>query len=142
MQFCCFLYKNLEIIKQEVDIGKILQQAVKETGISVNVAAKKAGYKRSTYYLHIKQKDLDIKILKKYALAIKHDFSREIPAMNDFMLAEEDHPYGNDPTTMAEAIKQRDEWKEKYYALMEKYVKYVEASGKGWVQDIHGVSFI
>ncbi|MEO6868468.1 MAG: hypothetical protein ABI168_02415 [Ginsengibacter sp.] len=128
---CFFLYRKLEIIKKNIHIGKLLQQAVKQTGLNVDLITKKAGYKRGTFYLHIKQKDLDINILKKYALAIGYDFSREVPAISEFMLAEEDHPYAKEPTTISEAMQQRDEWKEKYYALMEKYLKYVENNGKG-----------
>ena len=53
MQMCCFLYKKLESIKKIIHRGKILQRVVKETGINVAVIARKAGYKRVTYYLHL-----------------------------------------------------------------------------------------
>ena len=46
--------------------------------------------------------------------------------MSPFIVEEEGHIYNNEPTSFEEAIKQRNEWKEKYYALMEKYLKLVE----------------
>ena len=46
--------------------------------------------------------------------------------MNPFIVEDGGHVYNNEPATIGEAIKQRDEWKERYYALMEKYLKLVE----------------
>lgn len=127
---CCFLYRKIDFIKHIVHIGKLLQAAVKKTGLNIDVIAKKAGYKRGTYYLHIKQKNLNAGILKKYARAIGYDFSSELPEIMSSAFGEEDHVYKKQPLTLDEAIKQRDEWKEKYYALMEKYLKYVEQDNK------------
>ncbi len=127
---CCFLYKKIDIIKQSVHIGKLLQAAVKKTGLNIDVVTKKAGYKRGTYYLHIKQKNLDAGILKKYARAIGYDFSNELPHIMNTVFEEEDHVYKKQPLTLDEAIKQINEWKEKYYTLMEKYLKYVEQDNK------------
>lgn len=46
--------------------------------------------------------------------------------MIPFIVEDEGHVYSNEPTSIEEAIMQRNEWKEKYYALMEKYLKLVE----------------
>ena len=46
--------------------------------------------------------------------------------MNPFIVKEEDHVYKKDPATLKEALQQRDHWKDKYYALMEKFLKYIE----------------
>jgi hypothetical protein len=42
------------------------------------------------------------------------------------IIGEPEFIYGSEPTTIEEAIQQRNQWKEKYYALMEKYVKCME----------------
>jgi hypothetical protein len=90
--------------------------------------AQKAGYKRVTYYSHTKKEDLSFAILNKYARAIGHDFSDEIPGIEPFIVQEEDHTYKKDPATLKEALKQRDHWKDKYYELMEKYQSLLEKS--------------
>lgn len=76
--------------------------------------------------MHIKKKNLPVSILSKYAKAIGHDFSEEIQDMDQFILEEPESLYSNEPKTIEEAVKQRNEWKEKYYALMEKYIKLME----------------
>ena len=107
-----------------------MQQAVEKTGVPIKLVAQRAGYKRVTYYLHRKTEDLSLDILAKYSRAIGHDFSEEIPGMKHFIVEDEGVIYHNEPSTIEEAIKQRNEWKEKYYALMEKYHKYIEEISK------------
>ncbi len=126
MQMCCFLYKKLESIKKIIHRGKILQRVVKETGINVAVIARKAGYKRVTYYLHIKQPDLSFSILSKYAQALDHDFSGEIPGTESQVIDDPSFDYSSDPTTLKEAKEQITTWKQKYYELLDKYVKVIE----------------
>jgi hypothetical protein len=46
--------------------------------------------------------------------------------MNPFAVDEEDHPYKKNPTTLNEALQERDYWKDKYYELMEKYQRLLE----------------
>ncbi len=99
---------------------------MEKTGINITVITKRAGYKRGTYYSHIKKKDLSIATLRKYGKAIGHDFSEELPHLNSFMVEEEDEVYENEPKTIQQAIRQRNLWKQKYYDLMEKYVRCME----------------
>ena len=42
------------------------------------------------------------------------------------MLEEPESVYSSDPVTIEKAIRQRNEWKEKYYQLLEKYLKLIE----------------
>ena len=109
----------------------MLRKAVEATGSKVGVIAKKAGYKRGTYYLHRQKENLSLEILAKYGKAIGHNFADDLPAMSKFLVEEEDKGNKHDPTTVEGAVKQRDEWKDKYYALMDKYSvlmdKYLEA---------------
>jgi hypothetical protein len=76
--------------------------------------------------LHIKQKDLNLDILKKYAKAIEYDFSNEVSGLETFVVGEEESVYKTKPKTLKDALKQRDEWKDKYYELMEKYQRLLE----------------
>lgn len=46
--------------------------------------------------------------------------------MNPFIVEDGGHVYNNEPSSFEEAIKQGNEWKEKYYTLLEKYLKLVE----------------
>lgn len=94
--------------------------------MNIERIAQKAGYKRITYYSHIKKKDLALSILNKYGAAINHDFSNDVPGMKALEFQEEDHSYAKTPDTLSEAIKDRDRWREKYYELLEKYQKLLE----------------
>ncbi|HXS58689.1 MAG TPA: hypothetical protein VN726_21320 [Hanamia sp.] len=46
--------------------------------------------------------------------------------MDQFMLEEPESVYSSDPLTIEKVIRQRNEWKEKYYQLLEKYLKLIE----------------
>jgi hypothetical protein len=69
---------------------------------------------------------LPASILQKYAKAIGHDFSEEINDLPPSIVEEPGTLYGNQPSTIEEAIRQRNHWKEKYYELMEKYIQCME----------------
>lgn len=100
---------------------------MRETGLSIERVARKAGYKRGTFYLHIKQPDLAPAILFKYGKALSHDFTTDIPELIPYLAGEPDAPYGTDALTTEEAIRQRDEWKDKYYELLERYLHLVDS---------------
>ncbi len=123
---CLFLYKKLEILKQKVHIGKILKSAVDKTGLSIDVVTKRAGYKRGTYYLHIKKENLDTAILQTYGKAIGHDFSEDVEGLTESNFLDAIEVYDTEPATISEAKRQRDVWREKYYALLERYVRSME----------------
>ncbi|HXS55092.1 MAG TPA: hypothetical protein VN726_03145 [Hanamia sp.] len=69
---------------------------------------------------------MPVSILQKYPKAIGHDFSEEIDDLPSSIAEEPETLYGNQPATIEEAIQQRNHWKEKYYELMEKYIKCME----------------
>ncbi len=80
--------------------------------------AVKAGYSRSAYYKHVAQPDLKFHILVNYGKALKYDFTEEFPEMSKYSL----HDSGSDePRTIGDALKQRDEIQRKYNELLEKY---------------------
>lgn len=99
---------------------------MKKTGLNIDTIARKAGYKRVTYYSHIKQRDLNLSILEKYGRAINHDFSSAVPALRELRVEEDESIYAKESIPLETALKQLQVWKEKYYELMEKYIKLVE----------------
>ncbi len=115
------LFISLYFLKKDKNIhrGEILKTAVGKSGQKVEQVAKKAGYKRSTYYTHIEQPDLDLRILEKYGKAMSYDFTEEIPEMNKYIL--EDPPAKYIPRTFEEAINQLGQLRDKYDQLNEKY---------------------
>jgi vacuolar-type H+-ATPase subunit I/STV1 len=115
--------------KKHIHRGQLLEAAVKASRLNIEFVAEKAGYSRSSYYKHKEEKDLDYHILASYGKAIKHDFTEELPEMPKYLIEEPNEDYGKTPT-LNEAIKQRDQWKEKYYELLEKYNKLIEEKMK------------
>jgi len=104
----------------------MLHDAVEKTGLKIEVVARRAGYKRVTYYSHIRKEDLSLAILNKYARAIGYDFSDEIPGMNSFVVEEKGHVYKTNPSTLEDVLEERNYWKDKYYEMMEKYQSLLE----------------
>lgn len=102
--------------------GKILQVAVNASGINKTLVARKAGYKRVTYYTHIRQKELSLEILEKYAKALGHDFSNEIPEMQSLTISAPETIYLSKPKNLPEALDHIEYWKNKYLLLLEKYL--------------------
>jgi hypothetical protein len=113
----------LKTVKKNIHRGKILQAAVEDKGINIDVLTKKAGYSRGAYYNHIKKADLPDKILEKYARVIQYDFSEDIPDFKASVTAEPEMPYLTKPHSLEEAIEQRDYYITKYIELLEEYRK-------------------
>lgn len=90
--------------------------------------AHRAGHNRCSYYLHIKRSGLSPTILFKYGKAIGRDFYKDIPDLLQFRADEPDIPYAGKTLTAEEAIRQSDEWKDKYYESLEKHVRLVDKS--------------
>lgn len=106
------------------DRGRILAIAVEHTGRNKEEVAMMAGYSRSAYYKHIENPNLEYHILMAYGKAIKHDFTIELPEMPKYIF--NDPEDSNRPSSIEEAIRQRDMWKDKYVELLEKYNRLIE----------------
>jgi AcrR family transcriptional regulator len=91
----------LKTVKKNIHRGKILQAAVEDKGISIDVLTKKAGYSRGAYYNHIRKADLADKILEKYARVMQYDFFEEIPDFKTSVAAEPEIPYLTKPRDRA-----------------------------------------
>jgi hypothetical protein len=103
--------------------GEILKKVIESRPVKVNLAqlARTIGYDRTTVYLHFAKPDLDYLILLKYGKALKHDFSQEFPEMSDMIAMIEEPLSDYKVLTVAEALKERDYWKDKYIHLLESY---------------------
>jgi|SRR5687768_11924597 len=120
------MFSYLRLVKKSrLHRGRILAAAVEATGLNKETVAIKAGYSRSSYYKHIDNVDLDFYILMAYGKAIKHDFTEELPEMPKYLLEDPEETYTK-PVSIEEAIRQRDQWKDKYLELLEKYNRLIE----------------
>lgn len=70
--------------------------------------------------------DLSFDIIEKYGKALSFDFTKVFPEMIRYIaFAEPKTDYG-EALTFDTLIKQRDQWRDKYYDLLEKYNKLIE----------------
>ena len=118
-------FTPLKSKKTRLHRGQILAAAVKASRLNKEKVAVKAGYSRSSYYKHIVNADLDFHILIAYGKAISHDFTEEFPEMPKYILEDPEETYSK-TITIEEAIRQRDQWKDKYLDLLEKYNRLIE----------------
>jgi transcriptional regulator with XRE-family HTH domain len=98
----------------KIDRGTILKKAVKDSGITITEVARRAGYGRVTYYLHIENSDLKLDILDKYATAIGYDFRDEIPEMVEYYERKRE----NSLSTFEKIEADRDFWREEYGRIL------------------------
>jgi hypothetical protein len=132
-----FIFLNINVYsfnpvstsKKHIHRGQLLENAVKASRLNIEFVADKAGYSRSSYYKHKEERDLDYHILAAYGRALKHDFTEDLPEMPKYIMEEPGETYGKTPS-LQDAIKQRDQWRDKYYELLEKYNKMIEEKMK------------
>lgn len=115
----------MPVRKNKLNRGQVLKTAVETSRYKIGEATKRAGYSRNAYYKHIEDPDLDYHILILYGKAIMHDFTEEFPDMPKYLLSDPDETYKK-PQTLEEAIKVLDQWRERYYELMDKYNRMIE----------------
>lgn len=70
-----------------------------------------------------------------YGKALNYNFKDDFPEMPDNLMEEPEEVY-SEPATIADAVRQRDKWKEKYYSLLEKHQKLLEEKLK-WNEAIN-----
>jgi hypothetical protein len=124
-----YSFNPVSASKKHMHRGQLLESAVKASRLNIEYVAGKANYSRSAYYKHITEPNLDYYILAAYGKALKHDFTEALPDMPKYLVEEPGEDYGKTPT-LKEVQKQRDQWKEKYYELLEKYNKLIEEKMK------------
>lgn len=104
-----------------IDRGKILEKVFKSSGFSLTELSKRVAYDRTTVYRHFAKADLEFPILLKYGKALNHDFSVEFPELASYFSKVEEPMAAYSSFSLAEALKERDYWKDKYIALLEKH---------------------
>lgn len=112
-----FLVKKQESTKHR---GEYLKAAVKNSGFKIVALTTAANYDRSSYYNHIADPFLPLRILYKYSKVLKIDFSKDFPEIKD--LEEQASPITI--TTFEEMEADRNFWREKYFDLVDKLANH------------------
>lgn len=112
--------------QKNINRGEALAKAIQQSELSKTVIAKKAGYNRTSLYNHIRTPDLSFDILEKYGKALAYDFTRVFPEMIRYIAFEDPKAEYRETLTFDIVLKQRDQWRDKYYDLLEKYNKLIE----------------
>jgi hypothetical protein len=105
--------------------GEALQAAIGRSDLTIKQITARARFSRSSYYNHIADPNLPFEVLMRYGKVLKHDFTQDIPGMEKYPFNEE-IVLRPQPKTFDEAIADRDYWKEKYIAILEKYNALIE----------------
>jgi len=105
--------------------GEVLQGAVRKHKLKITQVVKKLGISRGTFYNHVEDPNLPFEILERYGKALGYDFTADIPEMAKYTLEEPSEVYGQ-PSTLEEAIKLGEYWKNKYIVLLEKHQRLIE----------------
>lgn len=87
---------------------------------------KKVGYGRTAYYMHTQNPKLPYDILEKYGKVLNYDFTDHFPDMVKYI----SFSTPKREITLEQAIRERDQWKDKYLHLLEKYNSLVEEKVK------------
>jgi hypothetical protein len=110
----------------KINRGNILKKAVKTSGIPITEVARRAGYGRVTYYLHIENPDLKLDVLDKYSIAINYDFRDEIPEMIEYYERKRE----SNLSTFEKIEADRNFWRDEYSRILKEknqLIKRIEA---------------
>ena len=94
--------------------GEMLAYEVGKSGYSVTWVTEKVGYKRGTYYTHVRKPDLSPAILEKYGKILGVDFSKRFSRKYK---SAEDESF----LSYEELKKAHDYWRNKYTNLVKDY---------------------
>lgn len=125
------MYFSLQILKsvkqKEVHRGQLLKNAADASGMTVEAIVQKMGYSsRNTYYNHTQKQQLSFKILERYGKVLKVDFAQEIDELKPFTASEPETTYLGTPSTIEDAIRQRDYYVKLYWEKLEEFRKLEE----------------
>ena len=116
----------MENNSSKIHRGSILHAVASRHERSIVKIANDAGYDQSTFYVHIKKDDLPLDILFKYGKSMNHDFSNEIPEMEEYLLVNGLRKSNDKSLSYDELLRERDNWRDKYYALLEENSKLIK----------------
>lgn len=125
------MYFSLQILKsvqqKEVHHGEMIKEAADASGMTVDTIMQRMNYKsRNTFYNHTHKQKLSQKILDRYSRLFKVNFFQNASDTTGYTLAEPNSPYLATPSTIQEAIKQRDYYVKLYWEKLEEIRKLEE----------------
>lgn len=101
--------------------GEFLDIIVRRKNLNKTKLAAKVGYDRTTYYFHIKQSDLDFKILKAYGDQIPYNFAKDFPEILNEI------PESEFPIDSFEGMKKdRDFWRDEFGRVLKENIALKE----------------
>lgn len=102
--------------------GELLERIVGNSGMPIKMLVQKMGISRTSYYNHIKERELSLDMLHRYGRALGYDFSIDVPEIEKMV------NFIDKPTSsLDEVTLQRDYWRAKYYDLLERHSDYLES---------------
>jgi len=111
----------------EIHIGKALHDAALVHKMKIVDIVQAAGYtSQSTFYKHIGEPNLPFRTLYKYAKVMEYYFDSEIPEFKTWIVKNGLSLGSPNKLGYSELEKERDYWKDKYYALLERYNSLLE----------------
>lgn len=120
-----YFFNLLKTKGKHIHRGELLEKVVTGNPISVTKLAKRMGISRGTYYNHVATADLPFELLEQYGKILKYDFSGDFAEMKSYTFEEPIEAYG-EPSTLEEAIRQRDHWKKEADKWKDKYIALLE----------------
>ena len=120
-----YFFNLLKTKGKHIHRGELLEKVVKGNPVSVTKLSKRMGISRGTYYNHVATADLPFELLERYGKILKYDFSADFPDMKSYTFEEPIEAYG-EPSTLEEAIRQRDHWKKEADKWKDKYIALLE----------------
>ncbi len=126
---CVYSFTILKTKGKYKHRGEVLQAVVNKNSTNITQLVKRMGISRGTYYNHIQDPDLPFDLLERYGKILDYDFTNDFTEMHKYTLEEPSAPYG-EPSTLEEAIKQRDYWRSQTDHWKNKYIQLLEEKGK------------
>ncbi len=100
--------------------GEIVEKAIRESGVNLTKLAKMIGYNRKSIYAFFEKPDLSLDVIVKIGKVIKYDFRKDFPELfihdTSMIVLEPQEQY---PGSLAECLREKSEWRDKYYTLLE-----------------------
>jgi hypothetical protein len=100
--------------------GEIVEKAITQSNVPISAIARAIGYDRRSIYNFFDNPDLSLDIIVKIGKAINYDFRKDFPEL--FIQEPKQavqEPEEHYSTTLSECLKEKKEWRDKYYSLLE-----------------------
>lgn len=102
--------------------GEIVEQAVRQSGISITSVAKRLGKSRRHLYNIFEEPNVSIDVVLQISKVIHYDFTEVIPEIKKSSHIQE----VTDSSSQYETEKTVEYWKDKYLSLLERYNELLE----------------